>query len=227
MGRAGEHGRVALGDVIMIVAKQQIIDWFTITYQLMKENEELLTELDSAIGDADHGKNMVRGFGRVKERMSTVSGMDIGTILKTVSMTLMSTSGGACGQLYANYFLRGGAAVAAKEELDEHDLLELLSAGIEGVFQRGRAVPGEKTIIDTFSPATDAFKDAIDAQLNLHDALDKCLQAAELGVENTVNMKAKKGRASYLGERSIGHQDPGATSAYFILQALHKSIVAS
>lgn len=211
----------------MIVTKKQIIDWFTITYQLMKENEAFLTELDSAIGDADHGKNMVRGFTRVKERMSTVSGMDIGTILKTVSMTLMSTSGGACGQLYANYFLRGGAAVAAKEELDENDLLELFNAGIEGVFQRGRAVPGEKTIIDTFTPAAEAFKDAIDAQMNLTDALDQCLKAAELGVEKTVTMKAKKGRASYLGDRSVGHQDPGATSAFFILQALHTAITLS
>ncbi|MEM8863564.1 MAG: dihydroxyacetone kinase subunit DhaL, partial [Chloroflexota bacterium] len=192
----------------MVVSKEQIIQWFILTYDLMKENEEYLTELDSAIGDADHGKNMVRGFGRVKERMSTVSEMDIGTILKTVSMTLMSTSGGACGQLYANYFLRGGAAVAAKEELDEQDLLELLQAGIEGVFQRGRALPGEKTIIDTFTPAAEAFKDAIDAQLSLADAISKCLEAAEKGVENTIGMKAKKGRASYLGERSVGHQDP-------------------
>ena len=105
-------------------------------------------------------------------------------------------------------------------------LLELFNAGIEGVFQRGRALPGEKTIIDTFTPAAEAFKNAIDVQMSLADAIDKCIEAAEKGVENTIGMKAKKGRASYLGDRSIGHQDPGATSAFFILQALQKAIIS-
>lgn len=211
----------------MILTKQEVINWFARATELMKENEALLTDLDSAIGDADHGRNMVRGFDQVKQRIKTVADKDIGTILKTAAMTLMSTSGGACGQLYANFFLRGAAVVAAKEELNLDELLELFNAGLEGVFQRGRAVPGEKTIIDTWTPATAALHTALQEGQDMEQALQQCLAAAERGMKSTIPLQAKKGRASYLGERSIGHQDPGATSSYLILKALRQSTLHS
>lgn len=208
----------------MILTKQHIIDWFSIAYELIKENQVLLTELDSAIGDADHGRNMTRGFERTHYRIKTVADKDIGTILKTAAMTLMSSSGGACGQLYANFFLRGATAVAAKEELDLQELIELFNAGLEGVFQRGRAVTGEKTIVDALQPATAALQKALDSGEDLNQALPQCVAAAEQGMKATIPLQAKKGRASYLGERSIGHQDPGATSSYLILKALQQVV---
>ncbi|MEM7799142.1 MAG: dihydroxyacetone kinase subunit DhaL [Chloroflexota bacterium] len=210
----------------MDLTKQHFVDWMSATTALMKEHETYLTELDSPIGDADHGRNMVRGFERVNARLKTVADRDIGTILKTVALTLMSTSGGACGQLYANFFLRGAAALEAKEAVDLQELIEFFNAGLEGVYQRGRAVPGEKTIIDTLTPATHALQSAFDRGLDMTKALALCLEKAERGMKETIPLQAKKGRASYLGERSIGHQDPGATSAYFIIEALVRSAAA-
>lgn len=205
----------------MVLTKQQIINWLILIAKLMKENEKYLTELDSAIGDADHGRNMTRGFGEVKRKLPTVSDKDIGTILKTSAMSLMLKSGGACGQLYANFFVRSAAAVVAKEQLEIDELLVMLNAGLEGVYLRGRAIPGEKTMVDTLTPATVTLRDAIESNLEYLEALQLCVTAAEKGMKDTIPMQAKKGRASYLGERSIGHQDPGATSSYFIFKALY------
>lgn len=186
----------------------------------VKEQRAYLTELDSPIGDADHGINLDRGFSAVLTKLPTVADKDIGTILKTTGMTLVSTVGGASGPLYGTAFLRASMALADRYELSEDDLVAALDAALEGVMQRGKAQRGEKTMIDTIAPAIDALKAARGRGLNLPAALREATAAAEAGMKSTIPMLATKGRASYLGERSIGHQDPGATSSYFIATVL-------
>lgn len=186
----------------------------------MKEQRAYLTELDSAIGDADHGINLDRGFSAVLTKLPTVADKDIGTILKTVGMTLVSTVGGASGPLYGTAFLRAGMALADRYELSDDDLQAALDAALEGIMMRGKAQRGEKTMIDTIAPAIDALKEARSNGADLRTALGAATSAAEAGMKATVPMLATKGRASYLGERSIGHQDPGATSAWFMATVL-------
>ena len=205
---------------MMTITKQQILDWLQILAAVLAENKDYLTELDAAIGDADHGINMNRGFQKVITQLPAVADQDIGSILKIVSMTLISSIGGASGPLYGTLFLRASKAVAAKEELTGEDLAALLKAGLEGVIQRGKANLGDKTMVDTLSPAVDVFEQAIAAGGRLSDALQQAVAAAEGGMKGTIPLLAKKGRASYLGERSMGHQDPGATSTYLLLKTL-------
>jgi len=202
------------------VTKEQIVRWLELTAEVLKENKDYLTQLDSAIGDADHGTNMDRGFTKVAEKLPGVADKDIGNILKTVGMTLISTVGGASGPLYGTFFMRGGMAADAKEELDEEGLVAMLQGAINGVTERGRAQPGDKTMIDTLSPALIALREAIDNGKDTAGAMEDAVAAAKQGMEDTIPLQARKGRASYLGERSIGHQDPGATSSYLILNAL-------
>ncbi len=208
----------------MTVTKEQIVTWLEKTAAVLKENKEYLTELDSPIGDADHGINMDRGFKKVMEKLPTVTDKDIGNILKTTGMTLLSSVGGASGPLYGTFYMRGGMAVMAKEELSNEDLYKMLQAGVDGVVQRGRAVPGDKTMIDAWTPAMEALKTAVEAGDDTVTALEKAVAAAEQGMKDTIPMQARKGRASYLGERSIGHQDPGATSSWLILNALLETV---
>lgn len=207
-----------------MVTKNQIVTWLEKMADILAENKKYLTKLDSAIGDADHGINMDRGFKKVMEKLPTVADKDIGNILKTTGMTLISSVGGASGPLYGTFFMRSGMAVASKEKLSNEDLLELLRAGVNGIVQRGRAQPGDKTMFDAWSPAIDALEASLDAGDGTHAALKKSVAAAEQGMKDTIPMQAKKGRASYLGERSIGHQDPGATSSYLMLKALLDTI---
>jgi dihydroxyacetone kinase-like protein len=204
----------------MAVSKNQVVQWLEKVTAVLNENKEYLTQLDSPIGDADHGINMARGFNKVKEKLPSVADKDIGNILKTVGMTLISSVGGASGPLYGTFFMRGGMAAASKEELDNGDLFELLQAGVDGVVQRGRANLGDKTMFDAWSPALAAFKQALDQGKDSLTILRAAVAAAEQGMKDTIPLQARKGRASYLGERSIGHQDPGATSSYLMLKAL-------
>lgn len=210
----------------MAVTRDQIVQWLQKTAAVLNENKAYLTQLDSPIGDADHGINMDRGFKKVMEKLPAVADKDIGNILKTTGMTLISSVGGASGPLYGTFFMRGGMAMAAKEELSSEDLLQLLQAGVDGVVQRGRAQLGDKTMVDAWSPALEALKEALDNGEEMVTALQAAVAAAEQGMKDTIPMQAKKGRASYLGERSIGHQDPGATSSYLILNALLDTIEA-
>jgi phosphoenolpyruvate---glycerone phosphotransferase subunit DhaL len=205
---------------IMPITTQDTLRWLEQVAITLHENREFLTQLDSPIGDADHGINMDRGFRAVVEKLPTVAGMDIGSILKTVGMTLVSTVGGASGPLYGTAFLRAGVANAGKHELYEADLVGMLEAILEGVKARGKAVLGEKTMVDALTPALQAAKEAEAQNLGLSQLLRRASEAAEEGVKATIPLLAKKGRASYLGERSIGHQDPGATSSWLILKAL-------
>lgn len=204
----------------MTVTKDQIVQWLERTAVVLNQNREYLTQLDSAIGDADHGSNMDRGFKKVAEKLPTVADKDIGNILKTVGMTLISSVGGASGPLYGTFYMRSGMATAAKEELTGEDVVELLQAGVDGIIQRGRAQPGDKTMVDALTPAVEALRAAVAAGKDTTEAIRAAVNAAEQGMKDTIPLQAKKGRASYLGERSIGHQDPGATSSYLILNAL-------
>lgn len=202
------------------VTKEQIVRWLELAIAALTENKDYLTDLDRAIGDADHGTNMDRGFRKVAEKLPSVADKDIGNIMKTVGMTLISSVGGASGPLYGTFFMRGGMAVDAKEELSEEDLVAMLQGAIDGVIQRGRAQTGDKTMIDALLPAIEALKNGFTAGKDIVGAMEDAVAAAEQGMKDTVPLQARKGRASYLGERSIGHQDPGATSSYLVLNAL-------
>jgi dihydroxyacetone kinase-like protein len=204
----------------MVVTKAQIVKWLENLAGVLAENRQYLTDLDSPIGDADHGINMDRGFKKVLEKLPGVADTDIGNILKTTGMTLMSTVGGASGPLYGTFFMKAGQALGAKQELENSDLLEMLEAGVAGVVQRGRPQLQDKTMYDTWAPALEAMKTAYANGDNVLEGLRKAVSAAEQGMKDTIPLQARKGRASYLGERSIGHQDPGATSSYLLLKAL-------
>ena len=203
-----------------MLTKLQIIAWLKKAAEVLHQNKEYLTDLDSAIGDADHGINMDRGFQSVLQKLPEWEAADIGGIMKSVGMTLMSSVGGASGPLYGTFFMRGGMAVTSRQELAGDELLKMLRAGVEGVLQRGRAVLGDKTMYDALSPALEALGSSVGNGDEVVLALGEAVRAAEAGMQATIPMQARKGRASYLGERSIGHQDPGATSSYLILKAL-------
>ena len=185
---------------------------------VIAENKEYLTQLDSAIGDADHGINMNRGMQAALGKLETIPNGDVGNLLKTVGMTLVSTVGGAGGPLYGTLFLQFGTATAGKAELDAEDWAAALVAGVQGVQMRGKAEPGDKTMVDALIPARDAFRQALDDGASFEEALQRSTAAAEEGMKATIPWVARKGRASYLGERSAGHQDPGATSSYLLLK---------
>jgi len=207
-----------------MVSKEQIIQWIQAIALVLEQNKNYLTELDAAIGDADHGINMNRGFQKVISQLPSVADKDIGSILKTVSMTLISSVGGASGPLYGTMFLRASTAVAGKSELTDEDMVALLQAAVDGIIQRGKANLGDKTMLDALSPASDTFKQAVAKGVSTQEALQQAVTAAEEGMKNTIPLVAKKGRASYLGDRSANHQDPGATSAYLILKTLLETV---
>lgn len=203
-----------------MITRDSVLAWLREYRRVIGENKEYLTALDSAIGDADHGINMDRGFEAVIGKLPGVANSDIGSILKAVGMTLVSTVGGASGPLYGTFFMRAGAALANKSELAGQDLLAALEAGLEGVQQRGKAIAGEKTMVDALTPARDAMRATLQDGGDAQQALQAAVAAAEQGMKATIPMKATKGRASYLGDRSIDHQDPGATSSYLLLKTL-------
>lgn len=207
-----------------MITKEQIIQWLQAVAVVLEQNKDYLTQLDAAIGDADHGINMNRGFQKVASQLPSVADHDIGNILKTVSMTLISSVGGASGPLYGTMFLRASTAVVGKSELTDEDMVALLQAAVDGVVQRGKANLGDKTMLDTLSPAVEAFKHAIANGTSTVEALQQAVSAAEHGMNNTIPLVAKKGRASYLGDRSANHQDPGATSSYLILRTLLETV---
>jgi len=200
------------------VGYDEVIQWLQSFGSVIAENKEYLTTLDSAIGDADHGTNMDRGMRAVLKKLDGAPPGDIGAALKTVGMALVSSVGGAGGPLYGTLFLQMGTALAGKSEMDAEDWKGALEAAVKGVQARGKAELEDKTMIDALAPARDAFAEAVDDGTDFDDALRRSADAAESGMKATVPLVARKGRASYLGERSAGHQDPGATSSYLLLK---------
>jgi dihydroxyacetone kinase-like protein len=208
----------------MTVTKQHVVQWLEHTAVVLNDNKDYLSRLDSPIGDADHGINMSRGFNAVLGKLPSVADKDIGNILKATGMALISSVGGASGPLYGTFFLRSGAASMSKAELNTEDLLQLFFDGVDGIVQRGRPQLGDKTMFDAWAPALHAMQAAVVNGDDVVVALRLTVAAAEQGMKNTIPLQARKGRASYLGERSIGHQDPGATSSYLILKALLETL---
>lgn len=185
------------------------------------EKEKLyLSELDAAIGDGDHGLNMSKGFKAVVEKVNDIPEEDLGNILKNCGMALVSNVGGASGPLYGTAFMKAASVVTKKSCMDINDFIRVLEMSLEGIKMRGKSTEGEKTMIDTLAPAIEAGKKALDENKSSKDILIAIRDAAKSGMENTKNIVATKGRASYLDKRSIGHQDPGATSMYLILNTI-------
>jgi dihydroxyacetone kinase-like protein len=203
----------------MSVPYEDVVRWVKTFAATIAEQKAYLTELDSAIGDADHGINMDRGMQAVLSKLDAApSADDIGAMFKTVGMTLVSTVGGAGGPLYGTLFLQLGGATAGKDELTAPDWRAALEAAVTGVQGRGKAEPGDKTMLDALIPARDAFAAAVAEGADLPAALRRSADAGEQGMKDTIPLVARKGRASYLGERSAGHQDPGATSSFLLLK---------
>jgi dihydroxyacetone kinase-like protein len=203
----------------MAISRNEVLEWIKACANVLAENHTYLTQLDAAIGDADHGENMDRGFKAVMTKMPEMSEKDIGTIFKTVGMTLLSTVGGAGGPLYGTLFLQAGMKTVGKMELTLEDWCNIMEAALNGVVTRGKAEPGDKTMVDSLTPAVNSLKQSLANGTPFGKALAISAEAARQGMETTIPLVARKGRASYLGERSAGHQDPGATSSYYILKA--------
>ena len=187
--------------------------------RVIGEKAQLLTDLDAAIGDADHGINMDRGMTAVVAALDESASADMASLCKQVGMTLVKSVGGASGPLYGTFFLRMAAAIGSADSVEAADFAKALRAGVEGVVQRGRAEAGDKTMFDALAPALDALDTALGSGAGLAAALADATVAAEKGRDATESMVARKGRASYLGQRSVGHQDPGATSAAMLIAA--------
>jgi dihydroxyacetone kinase-like protein len=203
----------------MTITRDDVISWLNECGRVIAENKDYLTQLDSAIGDADHGANMDRGFKAALAKLPSVADKDIGTLFKSVGMTLVQTVGGAGGPLYGTFFMQAGTPTANKLELTVGDWSAALEAALNGVVARGKAQLGDKTMVDALTPALSALKQAVNDGADQNECLRRSASAAEQGMKDTIPLVAKKGRASYLGERSAGHQDPGATSSYLLLKA--------
>ena len=197
----------------------ELTAWIREYARVIRENAQYLTDLDAAIGDADHGTNMDRGVTAVLAALDGAAPTEMAALCKQVGMTLVRSVGGASGPLYGTFFLRMATALGPVDSVDAAGFANALRAGVEGVVQRGHAEPGDKTMFDALNPALDALDGALVSGAGLATALADATTAAEKGRDATTSMIARKGRASYLGERSVGHQDPGATSAAMLIAA--------
>lgn len=199
---------------------KQVLDIVQAIGRKMEEQKEYLTELDQPIGDSDHGINLARGFAAVEAKLPTLEDKDIGTILKTVGMTLVSTVGGASGPLYGSAYMKAGMVLAGKSEMNIQDFLLMMKTAVEAVMQRGHATVEEATMLDAMVPSVKAMEEAAAAGQAAQSVLEAGVKAAWAGAEHTKDLVATKGRASYVGERGLGHQDPGATSYSYMLQVV-------
>lgn len=188
------------------------------------EEKDFLTQLDNEIGDGDHGVNLARGFKAVEQSINTNKDKDIGTTLKNIGMVLLGTVGGTSGPLYGTAFMKAGTYMKDKYEMNINDFIECLKVANEGIMMRGKSTQGEKTMLDAMIPAYEAMFKACNEGLDSKQIFNKGVEAAWAGVEYTKTIIATKGRASYIGERSIGHQDPGATSFTYILETIAKEL---
>jgi len=202
------------------VNRDTVLAWMRGFAEEMTEHRQELVRLDTAIGDGDHGTNMDRGMRKALERLDGAEQADAGAVLKTVAMALVSSVGGAAGPLYGTLFLQMGGALAGREQVDLTGYVTAWRKGLEGVQMRGKAEPGDKTMVDAIVPAVEAMEQASD----LDGALRAAVEGAERGMLATVPLVARRGRASYLGERSKDHQDPGATSTYYLYTSAAKAL---
>jgi phosphoenolpyruvate---glycerone phosphotransferase subunit DhaL len=198
----------------------QAVSWVRASAAVIDEHAAALTKLDAAIGDGDHGTNMNRGFRAVLQRLDGLEAADFGSVFKAVGMALISKVGGASGPLYGSFYLAVGKELGDAEAVEDGELAAGLRAGYEGVVARGKAQLEDKTMLDAWHPALEALDAALAAGGDLGQALDQAERAAEAGMKATIPLVARKGRASYLGERSRDHQDPGATSTHLLVKAL-------
>jgi phosphoenolpyruvate---glycerone phosphotransferase subunit DhaL len=206
------------------ISSQQIFAWVERYAAQIAEQKDYLTQLDAAIGDADHGANMNRGLQAVLAKNADLRNGDIGALLKGVAMTLISTVGGASGALYGTFFLQASTIAGNRTELSPNEFGSVLEKGLAGIVLRGKATIGDKTMVDALQPAIKAYKHSIESGETLDQALSKALSAAEEGLKSTVPLVARKGRASYLGERSAGHPDPGATSTVLLFRSAAETL---
>lgn len=196
-----------------------LTEWIREYARVIADNAQNLSDLDAAIGDADHGINMERGMTAVIAAFEESAPADMAALCKQVGMTLVKSVGGASGPLYGTFFLRMAPALGSGDAVSDADFAKALRAGVDGVVQRGRAEAGDKTMFDALAPALDALDAALSSGASLADGLAAASAAAEKGRDATESMVARKGRASYLGQRSVGHVDPGATSAALLIAA--------
>lgn len=204
----------------MSLSRSQIVSWLYHCGEIFSKESDYLTGLDREIGDADHGLNMHRGFSKVVEKLPAIADKDIGFILKNTGMTLLSNVGGASGPLFGTFFIRAAQVTQAHQSLSLDELYQMMREGADGVVNRGKAEPGDKTMCDVWLPVVESLRQSSEQNLSVPAALDAAAIQAETSAQSTITMQARKGRASYLGERSIGHQDPGATSVMFMIQML-------
>lgn len=200
------------------VTLDQLVAWMRAYQQRILDNREYLTELDAQVGDADHGSNMVRGVNAVVDRLEQEPPENVSEFGKTVGMTFVSSVGGASGPLYGTFFLRSAIAVGDKTELRGRDLVAMLQAGVQGVQARGKAQVGDKTMVDVLVPALNAAEAVHDS--TIADGVAAAVEAARTAVDESKELVARKGRASYLGQRSAGHIDPGSASSLMLFEAL-------
>ncbi len=206
------------------ISLAQLAAWVRAFAALIEQNAQYLTELDSAIGDADHGTNMKRGMKAVVESLDSTTPETADALFKQVGMKLVSAVGGASGPLYGTLFLRMGVSLGAVADTSPQDFAAALRAGLDGVVARGKAQLEDKTMVDALTPAIEALEQSLAGGSPLQEGLDATVSAAEKGRDSVTPLVARKGRASYLGERSAGHQDPGATSTTLLLQAAADSL---
>jgi len=203
----------------MAVNRQDVLRWLDALQKVFNENRQQLTDLDSAVGDGDFGISLDRGFTAVQSELSANPPTDLRAVFQSVATILIKTMGGSSGPLLGTFFLRAAATCAGKSELAPADVVALFQAGVEGLQQRGKAALGDKTMMDAWLPAVDAMRSALESGSGLAEILETGAAAAEAGMRATITMQARKGRGSYLGERSVGHQDPGATATYMLFKA--------
>ena len=208
------------GEVKMVITRKQVLLWLKRLQEVYDEHREQLTQLDAAIGDADHGINMDRGFRKVAEKLPGLENRDIGGILREAGMALIASVGGASGPLYGTFFMKAAEWAAGRDILDARAFAVIMRNGVEALKSRGKAQEGDKTMIDALEPAVRALEDVAGKGGSPAECLRSAVRAAEAGMKATIPLVARRGRASYLGERSAGHQDPGATSSSLMIKAL-------
>ena len=219
---AGRHRRLGVNGKANVNA-DTLRRWFVAAAASLHEQRDYLTQLDAAIGDADHGTNMDRGFAALVEKLDGLEEVPPGKVLTTAGSTLVSTVGGASGPLWGTALRRAGRALGSGDELNGEQLAVAFEAALEGIVELGAAQEGDKTMVDALGPAVRALREELAGGSTMAEAVTAARAAAEAGMKATVPLQAQKGRASYLGERSIGHQDPGATSTHMLLDTAAKA----